>query len=77
MKTQHSQKKKGMVKNKTVRQVGTKRAWELRISRGKLLYIGWINNKVQLYSTVNYVQYIQYFNILWQTIMEKNMKKNI
>ena len=24
--------------------------WEFGISRGKLLYIGWINNKVLLYS---------------------------
>ena len=26
------------------------------ISRGKVLYIGWINNKVLLYSTGNYIQ---------------------
>ena len=31
--------------------------WEFRISRGKLLYIGWINNKVLLYSTKIYSQY--------------------
>ena len=32
--------------------------WEFRISRYKLLYfIGWINNKVILYSTGNYIQY--------------------
>ena len=31
--------------------------WESGISRGKLLYIGWINNKVLLYSTGNYIQY--------------------
>ena len=31
--------------------------WEFGISRGKLLYIGWINNKVLLYSTGNYIQY--------------------
>ena len=32
--------------------------WEFRISRYKLLYfIGWINNKVLLYSTGNYTQY--------------------
>ena len=31
--------------------------WELGISRCKLLYIGWINNKVLLYSTGNYIQY--------------------
>ena len=31
--------------------------WEFGISRCKLLYIGWINNKVPLYSTRNYIQY--------------------
>ena len=31
--------------------------WEFRISRGKLLYIGWINKKVILYSTGNHIQY--------------------
>ena len=31
--------------------------WEFGISRCKLLYIGWINSKVLLYSTGNYVQY--------------------
>ena len=31
--------------------------WEFGISRCKLLYIGWINNKVLLYSTGNYIQY--------------------
>ena len=31
--------------------------WEFRISRCKLLYIEWINNKVLLYSTGNYIQY--------------------
>ena len=30
--------------------------WKSRISRCKLLYIGWINNKVLLYSTGNYIQ---------------------
>ena len=30
--------------------------WEFEISRGKLLYIGWINNKVLLFSTRNYIQ---------------------
>ena len=28
--------------------------WEFEISGGKLLCIGWINNKVLLYSTGNY-----------------------
>ena len=31
--------------------------WEFGISRCKLLYIGWINNKVLLYSTGKYIQY--------------------
>ena len=31
--------------------------WELGISRGKLLYIEWINNKVLQYHTGNLVQY--------------------
>ena len=31
--------------------------WEFGISRRKLLYIGWIKNKVLLYSTGNYIQY--------------------
>ena len=31
--------------------------WEFGISRCKLLYIEWINNKVLLYSTGNYIQY--------------------
>ena len=30
---------------------------EFGISRCRLLYIGWINNKVLLYSTGNYIQY--------------------
>ena len=29
--------------------------WEFEISRCKLLYIEWINNKVLLYSTGNYI----------------------
>ena len=31
--------------------------WEFGISRCKLLYIGWVNNKVLLYSTGKYIQY--------------------
>ena len=31
--------------------------WEFGISRCKLLYIGWINNKVLLYSIGKYIQY--------------------
>ena len=31
--------------------------WEFGVSRCKLLYIGWINNQVLLYSTGNCIQY--------------------
>jgi len=31
--------------------------WEFGINRCKLLYIGWINSKVPLCSTGNYIQY--------------------
>ena len=31
--------------------------WELGIGRYKLLYKKWINNKILLYSTGNYIQY--------------------
>ena len=31
--------------------------WEFEISRCKLLYVEWVNNKVLLYSTGNYIQY--------------------
>ena len=31
--------------------------WEFGVSRCKLLYTEWINSKVLLYSTENYVQY--------------------
>ena len=31
--------------------------WEFGTSRHKLLYMGWINNKVLLYSIGNYIQY--------------------
>ena len=31
--------------------------WEFRVSRCKLLYIEWINNKALLYSTGNHIQY--------------------
>ena len=32
--------------------------WEFGISRCKVLHIDWINNKVLLYSTGNYTQYL-------------------
>ena len=31
--------------------------WEFAISRCKLLHLEWINNKVLLYSSGNYIQY--------------------
>ena len=31
--------------------------WKFGVSRCKLIYIGWINNKVLVYSTENYIQY--------------------
>ena len=31
--------------------------WEAGVGRCKLLYIEWINNKILLYSTENYIQY--------------------
>ena len=36
---------------------GGEKDWEFGISRGKLLYIEWINSKVLLYSTGNSTQY--------------------
>ena len=36
---------------------GGGKEWEFGITRGKLLHIGWINNKVLWYSTQNYIQY--------------------
>ena len=31
--------------------------WEFEVSRCKLVYVEWINNKVLLYNTGNYIQY--------------------
>ena len=38
-------------------EIGGGMEWEVGVSRCKLLYIGWINSKVLLYSTGNYIQY--------------------
>ena len=38
-------------------EVGGRMDWEFGISRCKLLYREWKNNKVLLYSTGNYIQY--------------------
>ena len=37
--------------------MGGRMDWEFGVSRCKLLHIGWINSKVLLYSTGNYIQY--------------------
>ena len=37
--------------------VGGGMEWEVGVSRCELLYTEWINNKVLLYSTENYIQY--------------------
>ena len=39
------------------RRGGRGKDWEFGINRCKLLYTGWINNKVLLYSTGKYIQY--------------------
>ena len=36
---------------------GGEREWEAGVYRCQLLYLEWINNKVLLYSTENYIQY--------------------
>ena len=45
--------------------------WEFGISRCKLSYTEWINNKVPVYSTRNYIQYPVISH------NGKDMKKNI
>ena len=46
-----------LVVAKVVGEVGGGMEWEFGVSRCKLLYTEWINNKVLLYSTENYIQY--------------------
>ena len=41
--------------NGDVHEGGGGKDWEFGINRGKLLCIGWLNNKVLLYSTGNYI----------------------
>ena len=36
---------------------GRGKEWKVGVSRCKFLYIEWMNNKVLLYSTENYIQY--------------------
>ena len=49
------------IENRLVVATGEERwgkdGWEFGLNRCKLLHIGWINNKVLLYSTGNYIQY--------------------
>ena len=45
--------------------------WDLGISRCRLVYIEWINNKALLYSTGNCIQYLVINH------NGKNMKKNV
>ena len=45
--------------------------WEFAISRCKLLHLEWINNKVLLYSSGNYIQYP------WINHNRKEYKKNV
>ena len=40
--------------------------WEFRISRCKLVYIEWVNNKTLLYSPENYIQ---------QPVINQNKKR--
>ena len=44
---------------------GTGMDWDFGVGRCKLLYLEWINNKVLLYSTGNYIQSLGINNILW------------
>ena len=44
--------------------------WEFGAGRCKLLYVGWINNKVLLYSMGNYIQHPMINQ------MKNNMKEN-
>ena len=46
--------------------------WEFGVNRCKLLHIEWINNKVLLYSTGNYIQYPEIKNH-----NGKDYKKNV
>ena len=46
--------------------------WEFGVSRCKFLHIEWINNKVLLYSTENYIQY-PVINHNGKNILKKNV----
>ena len=55
-------------------EVGGGMEWEVEISSCKLLYIEWINNKVLLYSTENYIQYPMINHNGKEYIKKKNVK---
>ena len=46
--------------------------WKAGVSRCKLLYTEWINNKVLLYSTENYIQYPM-INSNWKEYIQNNV----
>ena len=50
---------------------GRGKDWEFEISRCKLLYIGWINNKVPLYITRNYISCDKPY---WKRILKKECR---
>ena len=37
---------------------GSEMDWDFRVGRCKILHLEWINNKVLLYSTGNYIQFL-------------------
>jgi len=45
-----------IIENRVVVRGRGGKEWESGISRGKLLYIGWENDKFQLYSAAKYIQ---------------------
>ena len=54
------------------RLVVAKGEWEIGVSRGKLFYIEWINNKILLCSIGTYSQYP-----IMETIIEKHILKTV
>ena len=53
----HIYEQKQIQTQRTGKEGGEGKNWEFGISRCKLLYTGWINNKVLLYSIGNYAHY--------------------
>ena len=54
MKQNHAKETKLVISQ--VERAGGGVEWEVGVSKCKLLYTEWINNKVRLYSTGNYIQ---------------------